>query len=241
MAGGEPCICQNSKSVSLLIFGLLDLVCSPYFISAVPSKLLKKQNIPPWCPPSFNVVALLMPFSSRSKSQLPRPCHLFPPFFFLTFPFLPADTQSPLLSWASGLLASSLCHFGTQIAITTLIPADCLLHLGVGYFKTPSNASSSLQECGKQDFFHHSVSFVQWLLPWLRVSWFCTVLCGPEDLLLLACLFATFHFLRLYPHSQHHNLPTPSDSQGQNSQTSKLFAVGIIHLSYTGPSCSGMA
>lgn len=25
MAGGEPCICQNSKAVSLLIFGLLDL------------------------------------------------------------------------------------------------------------------------------------------------------------------------------------------------------------------------
>lgn len=121
-----------------------------------------------------------------SCSSLSAPLPLPPSPFFLLYPFFFSQmTQSPLLSWAPGLLASSLCHCGIQIAMAMIILSDCFLHWGLGDSKPPSSTSSSLQECGQQDLFNHSAPFVQYLLPWLRVSWFCAALCSLKDLLLL--------------------------------------------------------
>lgn len=64
-------------------------------------KTSENQNIPPWCPSPFNIIALLMVLSSCSSLSTPSPLPPSPLFLLHPCFFLPAVTEStsPLSSW----------------------------------------------------------------------------------------------------------------------------------------------
>lgn len=76
-------------------------------------KTSEKAKYSPWCPPSFNMVALLMPFSSCSNLSTPSPLPPSPSFLLSHFSFSPSrhtKSTSLLSFWPFSFILMSLWH-----------------------------------------------------------------------------------------------------------------------------------
>lgn len=184
-----------------------------------------------------------MPFSSCSNLSTPSPLPPFPSFLLSHLSFSPSrhtKSTSLLSFWPFSFLLMSLWHTNSHHSVNPF-----WLFPSLGGWVTSKPLLTRLHPCrsvANKTYLItrsplYSVSYHDWgFLDFMLFSVASRTFCSMNT-----CLFATLHFLRLYPHSQHHNAPVPSESQGEFSQTSKLLVVGIIHLSHTGPLCSGMA